>query len=98
MGGPTSKSKADKVQGDSVEFVPSLNALANFGPAPALWFKRFWIMVPRPVPAAALVVHRRYFAVVPRPMPAAPLGVRRRNLIAASSRCPQRRLLFVAGT
>jgi len=34
--------------------------------------------VPRPVPAAPLVVCRRYLVVAPRPLPAAPLVVRRR--------------------
>jgi hypothetical protein len=28
--------------------------------------------VPRPLPAAALIMRRRYLIVVPRPMPAAP--------------------------
>ena len=34
-------------------------ALAKLLPAPAFWFTRCLIVVPRPLPAAALVVHRR---------------------------------------
>jgi len=41
-------------------------------PVPAFWFTRYLIVVPRPLPAAAVVVRRRYEFVVPRPMPAAP--------------------------
>jgi hypothetical protein len=38
-------------------------------------------VVPRPLFAAALVVHRRYLIVVPGPLPAAPLVVRCSYLI-----------------
>ena len=42
--------------------------------------RRYLIVVPRPLPAAALVVRRRYVIVVPRPLPATPLVVCRRIL------------------
>jgi hypothetical protein len=41
--------------------------------------RRYLIVVPRPLPAAA----RRYMIVVPRPLPAAPLVMHRRYLIPA---------------
>jgi len=47
-------------------------ALAQLLLAPAFWFTRYFTVVPRPLFAAALVVHRRYLIVVPRPMPASP--------------------------
>jgi hypothetical protein len=40
-------------------------ALVKLFPAPAFWFKRYLIVVPRPLFAAALVVRRRYLAVAP---------------------------------
>ena len=55
-------------------------------PAPAFWFKRYLIVVPRLLFAATHVVLRRYLIVVPRPMPAAPrryLAVVHRPLPAA---------------
>jgi hypothetical protein len=52
-------------------------ALAQLFPAPGFWFTRYFVVVPMPLFAAALVVRRRYLAVVLRPMPAAP----RRHLI-----------------
>ena len=59
-------------------------ALAQLFPAPAFWFTRYLIMVPSPLPAAALVVRRRYLIVVPRSMPAAP----RRYLIEVPKPLP----------
>jgi hypothetical protein len=56
-------------------------------PAPAFWFTRYLIAVPRLLFAAALVLRRRYLIVVQRPMPAAA----RRDLIAVPGRCPRRR-------
>ena len=88
-------------------------ALAQWLPAPVIWFTSYLIVVPRPLFAAALVVRRRYFTVVPRPMlaaprrylivvprpsPAAPLVVHCRYLIVAPGRCPRRRSFCVAGT
>jgi hypothetical protein len=49
-----------------------LRVLAQLLPAPAFRFARYLIVMPRPLPAAALVVRRRYLIVVPRPVPAAP--------------------------
>ena len=81
-------------------------------PAPAFWFARYLIVVPKPLLAAALVVCRRYLIGVPRPMPSAPrrylivvprpfpaalLVVLRRSLIVAPGRCSLRRWLCVAG-
>ena len=40
-------------------------------PAPAFWFTRYLIVVPRPLPAAAIKVRHKYLIVVPGPMPAA---------------------------
>ena len=62
-------------------------------PAPAFWFTRFLIVVPRPFPAAALVKRRRYLIVVPKPMFSAP----RRYLIVVPRPMPAapRRYLIV---
>jgi hypothetical protein len=60
--------------------------LAKLLLAPTFWFTRYFIVVPRPLLAAALVVRRRYLILVPRPMPASPrryLIVVRRPLSAA---------------
>jgi hypothetical protein len=43
--------------------------------------RRYLVVVPRPAPAAAIIVRRRYLIVVPRPMHVLPLVVRRRYLI-----------------
>jgi hypothetical protein len=50
--------------------------------------RRYLILVPRPLPAAPLVVRRRYLNLVPRPLPAAPLVVRRRYLIVVHRLMP----------
>ena len=42
---------------------------------------RYFIVVPKLLPAAPFLVHRRYLMVVPRPLPAAPLAVSRTYLI-----------------
>jgi hypothetical protein len=47
-------------------------ALAQLFPAPAFRFVRYLAVLPRSLPAAALVERRRYLNMVPRPMPAAP--------------------------
>jgi hypothetical protein len=81
-------------------------ALAQLLPVPAFWFTRYFIVVPRPLPAAALVARRRYLAVVPRPMPVAPrryLAVVQRPSPAAPHRyliveLYQIRSLCIAGT
>jgi hypothetical protein len=61
--------------------------LVQLLPAPAFWFTRYLVVVPRPLIVAALVVRRRYLAVGPRPMPAAP----RRYLIVVPRSLPRRR-------
>ena len=61
-----------------------MRALAKLLPAPAFWFTRYLIVVPRPQPAAAFVVPYKYLIVVPRTMPAAP----RRYLIVVPRRLP----------
>jgi hypothetical protein len=58
-----------------------IRALAELLLAPAFCFTRYFIVVPRPLFAAALVVRRRYLIVVSRPLPASPLVVRCRYLI-----------------
>jgi hypothetical protein len=60
-----------------------LQALAQSLPAPAFRLTRYLAVVPRLLPAAALVVRHRYLIVVRRPLPAAPLVQRRRYLIVA---------------
>jgi hypothetical protein len=63
-------------------------ALVQLLTAPAFWFTRYLIVVPRPLFAAAFVVGRRYYlAVLARPVPAAPrnfLNVVHRPLPAES--------------
>jgi hypothetical protein len=51
-----------------------------------------FIAVPRPLPAAALVVRCRYLIVVPRPMSAAPLVVFRGHLLVVPRSLPRRRV------
>jgi hypothetical protein len=41
--------------------------------------RRYLIVVPRPLPAAPLVVRRRHLIMVPRPLPAAPRRCRSRR-------------------
>jgi hypothetical protein len=68
-------------------------ALALLLPAPAFRFTSYLIVMPRPLPAAALVVRLRYLAVLPRPIPATP-----RSYLAVVHRpLPRRRSLSVAG-
>ena len=47
-------------------------ALTLLLPAPAFWFTKYLIVVPWPLPAAALDVRRKHLIVVPKAIPAAP--------------------------
>jgi hypothetical protein len=50
--------------------------------------RRYLIVVPRPLPAAPLVVRRKYLILVPRPTPAEPLVERRKYLIVVPRPTP----------
>jgi hypothetical protein len=68
-------------------------ALAQLLPAPAFWFTRYLIVVPRQFFAAALAARHMYLIVVPKAMPAAacryfvvvPRPSRRRSLRVADT-------------
>jgi hypothetical protein len=53
--------KAGTLQENSAKFVPSfcVVGLAQLLPAPAFWITTYLAVVSRPLPVAALVVHRR---------------------------------------
>jgi hypothetical protein len=56
--------------------------------------RRNFFVVPRPLPAAPLVVHRSYLVAAPRPLPATPLVVRCRYLVVVHRLLPAAALVL----